>query len=180
MWTAVKWAWGQYKRLFRTAQDPTVAAALWAVLGAAALAAAAVPVLELSSVKGMLPAFGGMIVLLGSYFAARTLSENERDKATQMPASECGAVRVAGLYRLGELATYIPLHREYVEAALVAYGAEPLEHDECARKLASTLLAELSQGRPELPRTRDALAPSMVEQLRAGVQAVPRPDKPRA
>ena len=61
-----------YKRLFRTAQDPTVAAALWAVLGAAALAAAAVPVLELWSVKDMLPAFGGMIVLTGSESWRRT------------------------------------------------------------------------------------------------------------
>jgi hypothetical protein len=56
------------------------------------------------SLANMLPLLGGMIVVLGSYFAARTLRENELTQATLMLAGGNEAVRAAGVHRLATVA----------------------------------------------------------------------------
>ncbi len=151
-------------RWFHTALDPTVLVALWGVAVAAVLAGAAGGLFDWWSVKDLLPVFGGIIVLLGSYFAARTLSETERDRATQMLASEQAAVRIAGVYRLGEVATYHPRHREYVESVLRTYLATEDQH---ARRLASALLAELAKPQQASGGDGDTSFPQLIEELRA-------------
>lgn len=49
------------------------------------------------SLTDLLPPLGGLIVVLGSYFAARTLRENEVAQSTQMLAGGNEAVRIAGV-----------------------------------------------------------------------------------
>jgi hypothetical protein len=120
-----RWPW---KRL-RRAHDPTVGLILWAV---AILATAAAVVLGLwcaVSVIDTLTVFGGVLVLLASYFAARTLTETEADRATQMLASPSGAIRVAGIYRLHELMQHVPRYQDYVRKTLAAYLDEVNDQD---------------------------------------------------
>jgi hypothetical protein len=153
-------------RTFRTALDPTVAIALWGVGVAAVVAGATEWAIDGWPPNDVLPVFGGIIVLLGSYFAARTLSETERDRATQMLASEQPAVRVAGIYRLGEVATYHPRHREYVESALLAYSPPSDSDDRYAHGLASALLAELRTAE-QAGGDGDTLFRSLIDELHA-------------
>jgi hypothetical protein len=86
--------------LFRGAHDPVVALALWALAlaGVAAIAGSA-QWWHFELVK-VLPVLGSVVVLLGSYFAARTLRDNEVAKATEMLGNSALAVRVAGFISL--------------------------------------------------------------------------------
>jgi hypothetical protein len=136
-------SWEQAPKPLRNAHDPTVALILWSVLFIATLGSILTIPFDFS-VADMLPAFGGVIVLLGSYFAARTLGEGERDKATQMLASTSAAVRVAGVHRLGEVAKSVPRYRQYVRATLEAYGHEHPD-DEEASLLASSILEQFPE-----------------------------------
>jgi hypothetical protein len=95
------------------------------------------------SLADMLPPLGGLVLVLGAYFAARTLRENEVAQSTLMLAGENDAVRIAGVYQLGTVAAQTPRFRPYVEVTLRAFA------DECAngarpKGLAETVLKELS------------------------------------
>lgn len=130
------------RRGIPTAHDPLVALILWALI----IAAVAGGLLSLWCsylLTELLPPFGGLIVVLGAYFAARTLRENEVAQSTLMLAGENDAVRIAGVHRLGTVAAQTPRFRPYVEVTLRAFagdcanGARP-------RTLAEAILKELS------------------------------------
>lgn len=125
----------------RNAHDPPVARILWGLIAAAFLGA----LLSLPfdySLANLLPLLGGVILVLGSYFAARTLRENEVTQATQMLAGGNEAVRAAGVHRLASVAAETPRFRPYVTVALQAFVAEPA-NGERPRTLALTVLEEL-------------------------------------
>jgi hypothetical protein len=133
--------WRPVALRLRKANDPTVARILWALIFAA-LVAGALTIPTDWSINDLLPLFGGAIVLLGSYFAARTLLDNEITQATQLLASPCSAVRVAGIYRLGKVADAAPHYRGYVRATLSAYISQD-SGDEVGTRRARAVLADL-------------------------------------
>jgi Zn-dependent protease with chaperone function len=134
--------WEQAPARLRNAHDPPVALILWVVFILAVAGAALTRVFDWGSIPDTLTVFGGILVLLGSYFAARTLRETEADRAAQMLASESAAVRAAGVHRLKRLANETPRYRGYVKAALTAYVDEH-PASERGRTLASSTLEEL-------------------------------------
>ena len=134
-------AWDLAPKRLRNAHDPPVALILWIVLFLSIIGSALTVGLEWGSIPDALTVFGGVVVLLGSYFAARTLRENEADRATQMLASTSDAVRVAGVHRLRTLARETPLYLDYVRATLQACAHE--SPGEPAGVLASAALKEL-------------------------------------
>jgi len=91
----------------------------------------------------MLPPLGGLVVVLGAYFAARTLRENEVAQSTLMLAGENDAVRIAGVYQLGTVAAQTPRFRPYVEVTLRAFVGEGANRTG-PRTLAEVILKELS------------------------------------
>jgi hypothetical protein len=115
------------KQMLRDAHDPVVAAALWFIVGAAVVGA----VFSAFSwpmdfgLADILPPLGGAIVLLGSYFAARTLRDNEIVQSTQMLQSEREAVRVAGVGRLWAVGKGVPRFREQIRDTLQAFASDP-------------------------------------------------------
>lgn len=126
----------------RNAHDPPVARILWGLIAVAAVGA----LLSLPfdySLANLVPLLGGVIVILGSYFAARTLRENEVNQATLMLAGANEAVRAAGVHRLATVASETPRFRPYVTVALQAFAAETANGDR-PRKLATAVLEELS------------------------------------
>lgn len=125
----------------RNAHDPPVARILWGLIGVAVVGA----LLSLPfdySLANLLPLLGGAIVVLGSYFAARTLRENEVTQATLMLGGANDAVRAAGVHRLATVAAETPRFRPYVTVALEAFAAEAANGDR-PRLLAVAVLAEL-------------------------------------
>lgn len=107
----------------RNASDPTVARILWGLI-VAGLLGALLSIPCAYSIADLLPILGAVTVLLGSYFAARTLRENEVDRATIALDSTRPSVRVAGVYRLGRVAIDAPKYGEYVRIALHEVAAE--------------------------------------------------------
>jgi hypothetical protein len=137
---AVRFLWDHVPPL-RDAHDPVVALILWVVLFFAVGAGILTIPLDWS-IADTLPVFGGIIVLLGSYFAARTLREIELDKATQMLASESRAVRAAGIHRLKTVFESTPRYRDYVETTFEAYVRKPPESDDDGARLANSILVK--------------------------------------
>ena len=88
-----------WERGLSTAHDPPVARLLWGLIVVAAVGAVLSRPVGYSVVD-LLPPLGGVLVVLGSYFAARTLRENEVAQATQMLAGDNEAVRIAGVHRV--------------------------------------------------------------------------------
>lgn len=134
--------WEYSPKSVRGAHDPVVALALWSLVGAAAGGA----LLSLPfnySMADMLPVLGGVVFLLGSYFAARTLRDNEIVQATKMLEAETQAVRIAGVYRLGTVAAAVPRFRWYGMAALHGLVAEE-EDGQPARRLAEEVIDQLT------------------------------------
>ena len=116
---------------------------LWVVFVLAMLSVGYTVVSDRGSISDTLTVFGGILVLLGSYFAARTLRENEADRATAMLAADSVAVRVAGVDRLRSLAKETPRYRAYVQTTLAAYVDDrPASERGC--QLASSTLSELA------------------------------------
>lgn len=136
------WLWSRTPEYLRNAHDPVVALALWSLAVVGAIAAGLSSCLGYS-LADMLPVLGGVVVLLGSYFAARTLRDNELSQATQMLSSDREAVRLAGIYRLGTVAAGVPRFRTYVEIALMGLAEEnPGAH---SKQYATDVLAELDK-----------------------------------
>ena len=105
-----------------TAHDPPVARLLWGLIVVAAVGAVLSRPVGYSVVDLLPP--GGVLVVLGSYFAARTLRENEVAQATQMLAGDNEAVRIAGVHRLGTVAGLAPRYRPYAKTTLGAFVGE--------------------------------------------------------
>ena len=94
----------------------------------------------------MLPVLGSVVVLLGSYFAARTLRDNELAKATEMLGDEALAVRIAGIHQLGSIGMSVPRFRKYAQLTLYAFVEETGESkDVKARDFAKNVLEQLRQ-----------------------------------
>lgn len=125
------------------AHDPPVARLLWALVGIAVVGSVLSLPLDYS-IADMLPPLGGLIVVLGSYFAARTLRENEVAQATLMLGGENDAVRIAGVHRLGTVAAETPRFRPYVAVTLGAFADEAANGTR-PRRLAEGILEELDQ-----------------------------------
>lgn len=122
----------------RQASDPTVASILWGLIVAALLGT----LLSIPcgySIADMLPIFGAVTVILGSYFAARTLRENEVDRATNALDAARSSVRVAGICRLGIVAIDAPRYLEYVRRTLNAIVAEETNEQQVKRAAESVL-----------------------------------------
>ncbi len=136
--------WDRMPLQARMAHDPVVALALWA-LGISGVAAALVslyiwpfPLVE------MLPLLGGVVVLLGSYFAARTLRDNELAKATEMLGDDSLAVRIAGIHQLGLIGMSVPRFRTYAKFVLCGFLADSSDDEnEGSRSLACEVLGQL-------------------------------------
>lgn len=114
------------KQMPHDAHDPVVARVLWLVAGAAvvgAICSAFSWPLDFALADILAP-LGGVIVLLGSYFAARTLRDNEIVQATQMLESEREAVRVAGVGRLWAVGKGVPRFRKQVRDTLEAFAGD--------------------------------------------------------
>lgn len=60
--------WNRAPEYLRNAHDPVVALALWGLAGAGVIGAVLSPILGYS-LADMLPVLGGVVVMLGSYFA---------------------------------------------------------------------------------------------------------------
>ena len=128
------------------AHDPVIALALWG-LGLAGIVTAAVSLLVWPfPLEKMLPVLGGVVVLLGSYFAARTLRDGELSRATEMLGSDSLAVRLVGVHQLGQIGMYVPRFRKYTQLALCGFLADSSDArcDEASRTLASEVLDQLS------------------------------------
>jgi hypothetical protein len=92
----------------------------------------------------MLPVLGGVVVLLGSYFAARTLRDNELSKATEMLGSSAPSVRIAGVHQLGIIGMNVPRFRQYAELTLRGFVQGDAEfEDEASRRFALAVLRQL-------------------------------------
>ena len=124
-----------------SAHDPPVARLLLGLIVAAVIGAVLSWPFDYS-VADLLPPLGGVIVVLGSYFAARTLRENEVVQATQMLAGDNDAVRIAGVHRLGLVAGLAPYFRPYAKATLRAFVGEE-RNGLGPRTLAEAVLEEL-------------------------------------
>jgi hypothetical protein len=128
------------------AHDPVVALVLWG-LGFVGILAAAISLLVWHfPLEKMLPVLGGGVVLLGSYFAARTLRDGELWRATEMLGSDSLAVRLVGVHQLGQIGTGVPRFRKHSQLALRGFLADPSEarRDEASRRLARKVLDQLS------------------------------------
>jgi hypothetical protein len=80
------------------------------------------------SLTEVLPAGGAVVVLLGSYFAARTLRDAEVSKALELLNGDTSSVRVAAVHRLAIIAMRTPKYRSNIELtlrALVASDPDP-------------------------------------------------------
>jgi len=112
-----------------------------ALAGVAAIAASAHWRFEL--VK-MLPVLGSVVVLLGSYFAARTLRDSEVAKATEMLGSSALAVRVAGIHQLGLIGMNVPRFRKHAQLALCGFVESSLAaNDKNSVEFAKDVLKQL-------------------------------------
>lgn len=137
----VAWLWNHPFKRLRNAHDPVVAAVLWSLAAVAAVASVLSLISGWYSLADMVPVLGGVIVMLGSYFAARTLRDNELGQATQMLSSDSEAVRLAGIYRLGLVGAGVPRFRPYVMTAL--WGVESGGPGERSKRLADDVFEEL-------------------------------------
>jgi hypothetical protein len=142
----VAWLWNHPFKRLRNAHDPVVAAVLWSLAAAALVAAVLSPILGYS-LADTVPVLGGVVVMLGSYFAARTLRDNELGQATQMLSSESEAVRLAGIYRLGLVGAGVPRFRVYVLTALS--GVVAGDPGERSKQFAADVFSELHDLDPE-------------------------------
>jgi hypothetical protein len=106
--------------LWRDSQDPPVARILWVLIVAGGVGIAASPILHYP-ISGMLPILGGLVVILGSYFAARTLRDNEMVHAIEMLDSDEESVQLMGIYTLGRVAKVAPMYRPFVAGILVTH-----------------------------------------------------------
>lgn len=142
-WDRVSQSFGKLWGLPRmsTAHDPPVARILWALIAAAFIGSVLSWPFDYS-LADLLAPLGGVIVVLGSYFAARTLRENEVAQATQMLAGDNEAVRIAGVYRLAAVAGEAPRFRPFVTVTLRAFAREN-ENGPGARELAEAALEKL-------------------------------------
>jgi hypothetical protein len=120
-------------------EDRTVATILWLVGVSTIVALAIVP--NAAARDTVLKAAGGTVVLLGSYFAARTLKQTRADqratrilKAIEMVGDDLPAVRVGAMWTLLEIASSSEGRRErsQVEAILAVLSAVPDDFDENA------------------------------------------------
>lgn len=127
----------------RNAHDPPVARLLWGLI-VLALIGGFLSLRFDYSLTDMLPLLGGVIVVLGSYFAARTLRENEVAQATLMLAGDNDAVRIAGVHRLGTVAAETPRFRPYAIVTLQAFAGEDANGAR-PRVLAEAVLKELGK-----------------------------------
>jgi hypothetical protein len=117
-------------------EDRTVAVVLWLVALITSVALISVP--DAAARDAVLKAAGGTVVLLGSYFAARTLKQTRSDqratrilKAIEMVGHERPAVRVGALWTLVDLASSSDARREsnQIRAVLAVLDAVPAECD---------------------------------------------------
>lgn len=172
LWGWVKFPWGLVPSPVRRAHDPVVALALWALAlaGIAAIVGSACR-WHFELVK-MLPVLGSVVVLLGSYFAARTLRDNEVAKATEMLGSSELPIRVAGVHQLGLIGMNVPRFRKYAQLTLCGFvetSSDP--NDKSSVEFAKDVLRQLQPlARSEIavldvevgkffPRTNPDLAP---------------------
>ena len=102
----------------RRSHDPVIALALWALAAAGVVAIIGSACLWHFELVKMLPVLGSVVVLLGSYFAARTLRDGEVAKATEMLGSGAPAVRVAGIHQLGLIGMSVPSYKTHAPLAL--------------------------------------------------------------
>ena len=105
----------------RRSHDPVIALALWALAAAGVVAIIGSACLWHFELVKMLPVLGSVVVLLGSYFAARTLRDGEVAKATEMLGSGAPAVRVAGIHQLGLIGMSVPRFRKHAQLALCGF-----------------------------------------------------------
>lgn len=128
----------------RRSHDPLIAVALWALGLAGAVAVGGSALWWHFELVKMLPVLGGVVVLLGSYFAARTLRDNEVTKATEMLGSDAPAVRIAGIHQLGLIGMNIPRFRTHAQLSLRSYVENSGDsHDKQSVKFARDILAQL-------------------------------------
>lgn len=162
LWARLKSPWMLVPSPVRRSHDPVIALALWALAlaGVAAIAASACR-WHFELVK-MLPVLGSVVVLLGSYFAARTLRDNELAKATEMLSSSALAVRVAGIYQLGLIGMSVPRFREHVQLTLCGF----VESSSDPKSKNSVAFAE------DVLRQLQPLAPAKIAALDVGVEKV--------
>jgi hypothetical protein len=115
-------------------EDPTVAVVLVLVAISTIVALAIAP--DPAVRDAVLKAAGGAVVLLGSYFAARTLKQTRADqrasrilKAIEMVGDDLPAIRVGAMWTLLELASSSSGRREsgQVDVILAVLGAMPDE-----------------------------------------------------
>jgi len=150
---------------FRRAADPTVAAILWAVAFAGVVAACLTLPFDYSLTE-MLPAMGGVVVLLGSYFAARTLRDGEVAKALELLNGNTPAVRVAAVHRLAIIAMRTPKYRSNIVLTLRAFAAGSDSDDEDARRIGLLALEQLEPlGEDSMGRMSLRLGDLSVEEL---------------
>ncbi len=122
------WNWSVF-RPFRGAHDPVVALALWALALAGIVAIVGSACWWHFELVKMLPVLGSVVVLLGSYFAARTLRDSEVAKATEMLGNSALAVRVAGIHQLGLIGMNVPRFRKHAQLALCGFVESSSDQD---------------------------------------------------
>lgn len=149
--------WNRVPERVRMAHDPVIALALW-VLGLAGTVAVLVSLLPGSfSLKEALPVLGAVVVLLGSYFAARTLRDNELTRATEMLGSDSPAVQLVGIHQLGQIGMYVPKFRKDAQLAICAFLGDSLEtgNDVASHRLARKVLSQLTGAKESTVETLD-------------------------
>jgi len=140
----------------KNVEDLPVALTLWLVAAAAVIVVAFVP--SSSARDTFLKLVGGAVVLLGSYFAARTLKQTRADqratrilKAIELVGNEHVAVRAGALWTLVDLANSSDGERESSQVPAIVAVLDTA----CATDADSTykgIVAEIQDLASKLPR----------------------------
>lgn len=160
----------------RDSADPVASATLWVIIAATALGLVFSLVLGGASLRDVvLKAAGGFLLLLGSYYAARTLTENRADrrvdqilKAIELTAHNSSAVRrgaarilISVAYDIGNASGGLEADRvaaigSVLDAMRQQHPDDAPSEDEVAavKSVARQVDARLSAGRREQSRSR--------------------------